>query len=127
MRKRKNKFGSVKVFQHGRNWASRLELAVYELLLMMERGGRLTNIRCQVTVRFHTFDHGKINMIPDFQAFDVKLNQEIFIEAKGFPTASWRRKKKAWGVGGPAPLYVYGGSWKYPKLIEIVTPKGEKK
>lgn len=123
---RKNKYSAVKVFQHGRNWASKLELAVFEMLLLMERGGKLKDIRCQVTVRFHTHDFGKIQMIPDFSAFDVKLNQEIYIEAKGFPTATWRRKKKAWAIGGPAPLYVYGGAWKYPRLMEIIVPKGEK-
>jgi hypothetical protein len=42
------------------------------------------------------------------------------------PTPEFRRKKKAWAVGGPAKLYIYTGSWQYPKCTEIVIPKGEK-
>jgi hypothetical protein len=123
---KKSKFGAIKVFQHGRNWPSKLELAVYETLLLMERGGKLAEIECQVKVRFRTFDHGLINMIPDFAAMDLANNEKIYIEAKGFPTQEWRRKKKAWGVGGPGKLYVYTGNWRYPKCTEIVIPKGEK-
>ncbi len=124
--KKRNKYSAVKVFQHGRNWPSKLELAVYELLLMMERGGKLKDIKCQVTVRFHTYDHGKIIYIVDFSATDTKDNQIIYIEAKGMETPSFKRKKKAWKVGGPAPLYIYKGSYRYLKLVEIVIPTGEK-
>src|ERR1019366_8995018 len=104
---KKSKFGAKKVFLHGRNWPSKLELSVYEMLLLMERGGKLTDIKCQASVRFHTHDHGKIWMIPDFSATDKKTNQTIYIEAKGYLTREWLRKKKAWAVGGPAVLYIY--------------------
>lgn len=130
-RPRGQKFNATKVFQHGRYWASRLELAVYEMLLMMERGGKLTDIRCQVRVKFHTYEDGIITMIPDFTALDLKTNETIFIEAKGFPTREWVRKKKAWHRaqndinGNPlGKLYVYAGNWRYPKLSEIIEPLG---
>jgi hypothetical protein len=94
---------------------------------MMERGGKLKNIECQVHVEFRTFDHGKIKMIPDFRAVDCATGEVIYIEAKGLRTPSYVRKEKAWFVGGPATLYVYGGHWQCPKLLKIVTPKEEKK
>jgi Protein of unknown function (DUF1064) len=120
---RRGKFNAVKVFQHGRSWASKLELAVYNLLLMMERGGKLKDIKCQVTVRFHTHDHGKITIIPDFSAIDIPTNELIYIEAKGMVTREFLRKKKAWKVAGPGRLFIYGGAWTYPKLTEIVIPE----
>lgn len=119
------KYGAVKVFKHGRKWPSKLELAVYEMLLLMERGGKLKDIKCQVTVRFHTHHYGYTTMIPDFKAFDIPANREIFIEAKGFKTREYIRKEKAWAMNGPAPLYVYEGNWRYPKLAKIIEPKGE--
>lgn len=125
MRWARNKYKAVKVFAHGRNWPSKLELAIYEMLLMMERGGKLKDIECQVHVEFRTYDHGKIKMIPDFRAFDTQAQELIYIEAKGMPTREFLRKKKAWAVGGPAKLFIYGGNWRYPKLLEIVVPRGE--
>lgn len=121
-----HKYNAVKVFRHGRNWPSKLELAVYELLLMMERGGKLKDLRCQVHVRFHTYDHGKVRMIPDFQAVDSATGETIYFEAKGFQTKEWLRKKKAWAINGPGKLYIYKGSWQMPKIAEIIEPKGEK-
>ena len=122
----KSKYKAVKTFQHGRYWPSKLELAVYEMLLMMQRGGKIKDLKCQVRVRFHTYEYGNTVMIPDFSAFDIKTEQTIYIEAKGYPTREWLRKKKAWGVGGPGNLYVYTGSWKYPKLSMIIVPQGGK-
>lgn len=124
--KKKNKYNAVKVFQHGRNWASKLELSVYEMLLMMERGGKFKDIKCQVKVRFHTYKYGLTNIIPDFSAYDCEEKQTVFIEAKGFPTNSFLRKKRAWAINGPGILYIYGGSWRFPKLMETIIPKGEK-
>ena len=123
---KKNKYNAVKVFRYGRNWPSKLELSVYEMLLMMERGGKLRDLKCQVTVRFHTYDFGKTTMIPDFRAFDIPLNEEIYIEAKGMPTPTWNRKKKAWAIGGPGKLFVYGGNWQRPKLMQVIVPKTKK-
>lgn len=120
---RKNKYNAVKSFKHGRWWPSKLELAVYEMLLMMERGGKFKDLKCQVSVRFHTYDHGNVRMIPDFSAIDCANNELIYIEAKGKRTRDFVRKKKAWAIGGPGKLYIYEGSWRYFKLTEIVEPK----
>ena len=122
-KRKKNKFNAVKTLAHGRLWSSKLELKVYEMLLMMERGGKFSEIKCQVHCRFKTEDHGKIIMIPDFSAVDNATGKVVYIEAKGFPTASWKRKKKAWAINGPGILYIYGGPYKSPLLIETIVPK----
>ena len=79
MFKRKNKFNAVKTLAHGRLWSSKLELKVYEMLLMMERGGKFSEIKCQVHCRFKTEDHGKIIMIPDFSAVDLSIKRLVFL------------------------------------------------
>lgn len=122
---KRHKYKAQKVFQHGRYWASKLELAVYEMLLLWQRAGRITDLKCQVKVRFHTHDHGYTNMIPDFSAVDAASGELFYIEAKGIFTREFIRKKKAWKTGGPGALHIYGGRWvknQSPKvhLMEIV-------
>jgi predicted nuclease of restriction endonuclease-like RecB superfamily len=120
--RRPHKFGAVKVERDGRVFSSRLEAALYDLLKLMVRAGAFKNLKCQVTVRFHTYDHGKIVMIPDFSAIDAKTGETVYFEAKGFETNIWRKKKKAWKIAGPGPLYVYKGSHRYLKLVEKIVP-----
>jgi predicted nuclease of restriction endonuclease-like RecB superfamily len=120
----KHKYSAQKVERDGRTFASKLEAALYDMLAMMQRGSAISNLRCQVTVRFHTYDHGKVCMIPDFSAVDAKTGETVYFEAKGFFTREWLRKKKAWAIGGPGKLHIYGGSWKYLKLLETIEPKG---
>lgn len=122
-KKKAHKYGAIKTFAHGRHWPSKLELAVYELLLLMERGGAYRDIKCQVHVKFHTHDHGNVHYIPDFSAHEVKSGETIFIEAKGVFTREFLRKKKAWAVGGPGRLIIYGGNWRRPTVMEIIYPK----
>lgn len=125
-RKRGHKYSATKVERDGRTFSSKLEAALYDMLAMMQRGSAISDLKCQVHVRFHTYDHGSILMIPDFSAIDSKTGDTVFFEAKGFATREWVRKKKAWAVNGPGRLYVYGGSHRYLKLIETIDPKGEK-
>lgn len=120
---RRNKYNAVKTFQYGRWWHSKLELRVYEYLLLLEKAKQISDIHCQVHVRFHTYDHGRVHMIPDFSCFDLTEQKLIYVEAKGKPTREWLRKKKAWAIAGPAPLHIYSGTWKYFKRTEIIIPK----
>ena len=122
---RKNKYNRTKVDFHGRSFHSKLEAAVYGLLLLREKAGEITDIKCQVHVKFHTYKYGEVRMIPDFSAVNVEYGEIFYIEAKGFETRDWLRKRKAWLIGGPAKMEIYKGSYKYPKLIETLIPKGE--
>lgn len=122
-RRRSGKFNAVRVFQHGRYWPSKLELAVYERLLLRERAGEITNLRCQVKVRFHTHDYGYVNMIPDFAAELVNTGETVYFEAKGVKTREYMRKEKAWALGGPGPLFVYSGNWRSPRVTKTVIPE----
>lgn len=120
-----HKYKAQKVERDGYWFSSKLEAAVYSTLKMMERGGKLKDLKCQVTVNFRTYDHGKVRMIPDFSAIEMPQEELVYFEAKGFKTREWMRKKKAWAVGGPGKLYIYEGSYKYLKLTETIIPTGE--
>lgn len=123
----KRKYGNTKVDFHGRSFASKLEAAVYGVLLLREKSGELTEIKCQVHTKFHTFAHGNIIMIPDFCVTMAETHEVRFIEAKGMFTREWARKKKAWAVNGPGTLEIWGGHYSRPKLIETIIPKEKTK
>lgn len=117
------KYKSVKVDFHGRSFHSKLEAAVYSLLLLREKSGEITDIKCQVHVKFHTHDFGKIHMIPDFSVVDSKTGELFYVEAKGLFTRDFARKRKAWLAGGPGRMEVWVGRWQRPMLKEILVPK----
>lgn len=101
------------------SFASKLESALYDLLCLMEKAGEITNIKCQDHVYL---TDARIQMIPDFRAYDIKLNTVVYYEAKGFETAVWRIKRKLWAYYGPGPLRIYMGSHKRLYLAEELLP-----
>lgn len=125
---RANKYKAIKVFKYGRNWPSKMELGVYEWLLLAERAGLCRDIELQVSVRFWTYDHGRIWIIPDFRVTDTGLfegtGEKVFVEAKSnhYPDA-FKRKRRAWLAGGPGKMYIMSGRYQKPKLKEVLVPK----
>ncbi len=122
-RAKKSKYKAEKVNFHGRSFHSKLEAAVYGLLLLREKAGEITDIKCQVHVKFHTYEHGNIHIIPDFSAVDIKTGELFFVEAKGMETREWARKRKAWLMAGPSRMEIWKGNFRNPKLTEILIPK----
>ncbi len=122
---RRHKYKAEKVSFAGLWFHSKLEAAVYALLLLREKAGELKVIQLQKHVKFHTYKYGEIRMIPDFYVQDLKTGEEFFIEAKGMETREWLRKRKAWLIGGPGRMEIWKGSHTRPKLTEILIPKGE--
>jgi hypothetical protein len=107
------KMGNTKVTHHGMSFASKLEAAVYDLITGMDG---VTDIKQQVHVYM---TDARIGYIPDFSFI---LNGELcFAEAKGFETDVFKIKKRLWKHYGAGKLYIYKGSYKNPKLDEIVT------
>jgi hypothetical protein len=103
--------------------ASKLEAAVHRILLDKEVLGLARDIKQQVQVHL---TRAEILYKPDFSYFDNETNQTAFVEAKGFATAVWAIKKRLWKHYGPGRLEIYTGSYKYPKLTEIIIPRMEK-
>lgn len=123
---RGNPHGRTKVEHAGYSFASKLEASVFSILKLMERAGQITGIEVQPTVYLTDAD---IGYRPDFRAIDLSTankGNEFFIEAKGFPTPEWKIKKRLWEYYGPGELWIYVGSYKNPKLDEIVKPKVKK-
>lgn len=109
-----------KVDLDGYTFDSKLESALYVYLKSLE-GTELEFLECKPNVHL---TRARILMIPDFKAFDLALQEEVYFEAKGFETEKWILKRKLWTVYGPGRLRVYKGSAERFRLVEEIIPKG---
>lgn len=116
------KYRSKRVNYEGHSFASQLEAAVYNLLLLREKAGEVKEIQHQDHVYL---TKARICYIPDFKFIDLKTNEESWAEAKGFETSDWKIKKKLWKFYGPGKLEIYKGSSKKITLSEVIIPGGE--
>lgn len=90
-------------------FASRLEADLYIYLKQLERQNIVRDIECQVQVYL---TKAKILYKPDFRAFDIQQGVEVYYEAKGCETATWRLKRRLWMHYGPGELQVWKRSGK---------------
>ena len=114
---KKNKYKATRTAE---GYDSKLEQAVGAMLHFMEKAGEIKDIRRQHRVELSA---AKIACKIDFSYTDVKTNQTIFIEAKGLDLERWRIIKKLWAHYGPGRLEVWKGTYKCPKLHEIIIPE----
>ncbi len=121
MRERLTKYANTRVSHAGRSFASKLEAAVFDMLVMMERAGLVKDIVQQPHVKL---TRAEVVYIPDFKCFDVEKEETFWVEAKGAESPEYRIKRRLWKEYGPGPLYVYKGTWQRPKLFEIIIPVG---
>lgn len=121
---RKSKYGAVKTVTPWGSFPSKLESAVYQLLLYREKAGEIRNIRRQVPVRLREkCDHcgsGSVVFKVDFSFEDVSTGQTVFCEAKGCKTASYMIRERIWRKNPPGRLEIWGGSYRKPGLIETL-------
>lgn len=103
-------------------FASKLEAAVYDQLVLRMKAGEISRIECQDVVDLGLGIKWKI----DFKC--KKPNGEAFwVEAKGYETREYRMKLKMWKCGGgKGVLEIYKGTHLRPVLVETVTPRIEK-
>lgn len=113
----KNKFNAVRT----NGFASKLESAVYELLLLRQKAGEIKNIKKQ-----HSVDLGLgVRWKVDFSFELVETGERIWCEAKGIEGEGYRLKRTMWKNGaGPGPLEIWKGSHARPRLIETIIPRG---
>lgn len=116
----KPKYKNTRVKHLGYSFASQFECAVFNFLLLREKAGELKDIQCQDHVYLTKAD---ICYIPDFKFLDLKTNEFVWAEAKGFETDVWKIKKRLWAHYGPGRLEIYKGNAKKIKLWETITPK----
>ena len=109
------KYGNVK----SGGFSSKLESAVYQILRLREKSGEISNIRCQHAVEL---TQAKIRCKIDFSYRLNSTDELFFVEAKGVETDRWRIIEKLWQFYGPAVLEIWGGTYRNPKTIRIITP-----
>lgn len=112
--RKKNKFKAART----NGFSSKLENAVHEILLLREKAGEISDIKCQQSVKL---TEAQISYRTDF-SFVTKDNKTCWVEAKGYEGETWRLKKKLWKYYGPGPLEIYKGSFTKPFLDEVIIP-----
>lgn len=101
--RRGNKYGAKAVVVNGERFDSQGEREMHQLLLLMERGKLISNIRRQQTIPLV----GKFKVKIDWVVFDHELQCDVAIEFKGYDTERWICVKQAWEGCAPLPLRVY--------------------
>lgn len=100
---RKNKYGANKVtLQDGTKFDSQREANRYYELRLLERAGRIENLRRQVKfvlIPAQRDKRGKLleyecSYIADFCYFDTMLGKEVVEDCKGYKTDVYKIKKK---------------------------------
>jgi hypothetical protein len=120
---RKNKYNAKKTKSHGYSFDSKLESALYDYLLTLQKAKEISDIRVKPNIYL---TDANILMIPDFCAMNNKTGQTEYWESKGLETATWRIKRRLYKFYGPGVLHVYCGTYNNLILRETITPKEPK-
>lgn len=115
--KKDQKYSAKRVEHSGISFASKLESALYDRLLIEQASGEIRIEKIQEHVRLSL---AEIVYIADFRIFDFRLGQSVWCEAKGFETERWPIIKKLWRFYGPGRLRIYKGTYKNLKLVEEI-------
>lgn len=111
-----NKYNAVR----SNGFGSKLESAVYQLLLLRQKAGEIKDINQQVSVDLTCGIRWKV----DFSYYEKRLKKTAWVEAKGCETERYRMCLKLWRGGhGPGTLLIYKGSYVKPTLVDIVVPR----
>lgn len=123
MFKRRSKFNKYNRTRTANGFDSKLEEAVYNILLMRERNGEIKDIRRQHTI---VLQGGKretrITWRCDFSFTDVKTGKIVFAEAKGFSDRTYLLKLKMFRAKPQGKLELWRGSYQRPFLAEVIEP-----
>jgi len=93
LRRRKNKYGAIKVQYDGYKFDSKLEAARYKQLKLMEKAGQLTNLELQPKFPCEVSGKKICTYISDFR-YTLKNGKEVVEDVKGVETAVFKLKKK---------------------------------
>lgn len=121
--KRRSKFNKYNRTRTANGFDSKLEEAVYNILLMRERNGEIKDIRRQHTI---VLQEGKrttrIVWKCDFSFTDIKTGKTVFAEAKGFQDRVYLLKLKMFRAKPQGRLEIYKGTYQRPFLAEVIEP-----
>lgn len=97
-----SKYGNKKTILNGEVFDSRKEAQRYGILRLLERAGKITNLRRQVKyvlIPAQRDEKGKLlerecSYVADFVYFDCGLGREVVEDTKGYRTEAYKLKKK---------------------------------
>lgn len=119
IRRARQKYAAKRTEVAGRSFASKLEAAVYDMLLLLKKAGEVSEIRCQTQV---ALSRAKIIYKPDFEVTRTD-GSRYWVEAKGFETPEWRIKRRLWLAYGPGTLEIWKGRPTHLVLSETLMPE----
>lgn len=96
----KSKYKAIKTTINGIIFDSKLEAKRYTELLVMEKSGRISNLKLQPRFEIQPSfkkngkTYRKIEYIADFQYYDNKENKIVIEDVKGMETDVFKLKKK---------------------------------
>lgn len=91
---RPHKYGAKPVVIDGHRFPSRKEARRYGELKLLERGGKIKDLRLQVSYDLEVNGMHICRFIADFVYWHVGNNREYVEDAKGFKTDVYRLKRK---------------------------------
>lgn len=109
-----NKFNAIRTEGMG----SKLEAAVYQILLLREKSGEISDITKQTRVHLGCGIYWRV----DFSFCVNAAGCRVWAEAKGVKGERYRICLKLWRDHGPGPLEIWEGHYSKPYLKEIVIP-----
>jgi len=119
---RKNKYNASK----STGGASKLENVIEDMIKLREKAGEFKLIAKQQHIHWYLNGVCKLGEYwPDFTVQDSITGTIFWIEAKGMETDLFRRNKRLWQAGGPGKLEIWKGSYKNPKLTDVLRPHFE--
>lgn len=104
---------------------SKLESAVHDILLIRQKLGEIKDIKRQQSVVLQDGPKEvRINWKVDF-SFEERIGNTtsfklVYAEAKGIETMDFKIKLKLWRKKIPAPLEIYKGDYRRPKMVERI-------
>lgn len=112
------KFGNTAIKHCGFSFGSKLEAAVYDMLILRQKAGEILEITPQNHVKL---TRAKILYIADFHC-KLPDGSSLWVEAKGMATPVWGIKRRLWKFYGPGPLEIWNGSFRKLNLKETIIP-----
>lgn len=104
-------------------FASKLEGAVHDILVLREKAGEIKDIRRQHVVVLQDGPRTtRITWAIDFSFTNCESGATEFCEAKGFATEIYKHKLKMFRYRPHGRLEIWGGDYRRPKLMEVIEP-----
>lgn len=113
-----SKYGAKRTEHAGQAFRSKLEVAVYSCLQLMERAGQIMNIRREQSIQLTPSIKHKL----DFVVQDSITGADYGIEAKGMTDPSWSLKRRLYADFGPFKIEVWKRQGGRVGVDEVIPP-----